>query len=428
MSTAEAPATVSRYTGPLALLLIATCAPLFGALTFDLSQGASVTRGLWLPVIGIEIALILTAFAGGFRPVPAIGSLPRSVSWPLGTWFAGAVCAAFLADDRPAAVIFLTYSVIHVMTAIALHDRFATSWAPLRRAAFVALAAGIAAFVLLAHIYASLAGAEQGFDWMLFGLGVTNVRHLGFYAVSLAGIGIGLLAASDLRPTEPGKWLVPFLLTAAGLYFVAWTGGRSPFLSVLAITAALMVVMGTGQRLKLFLSVVLLAAAVMPLTFLTAPESKHYGLENIVGRTTGEAEEKSPSIGTRTEMWAQTAQKITEAPLLGYGQNNWRTKVAASNDANAHPHNMIMQVLFDWGIVGALSLAVIALTGLSRLRGWIAAGPSVALPAMGGLAGLGAMSMTDGVLFFAFPQFVIAVCIGVLASIQTSRGDDAAPR
>ena len=395
------------------------CAPLYAALTFDLDQKSSIMRVLGTPVLAIEWALIALAFLGGFRPLPAIKALPRPVSWALGIWAVFATTAAFTAVERAPALIFLFLSATHVLTAFALYDRFAASWQAQRKAALLALATGIAIFAAMAHLFALLGQGTASFDWMLFGMGVSNVRHLGFYAVALAGLGMGMLAATRAE----ARWLPAAAVAAAGIYFAAWTGGRSPFVAIFVVAAIITAIMGTRGRWKVAGALAALVAIMMPLTYATAPGSEFYGLENIIGRTTIEAEAKSPSVGRRTDMWSQTAEKIAERPFIGHGQNNWQSQVPASYNHNAHPHNAVMQVLFDWGIPGALALLAIAMMGLMRLPGWIAADRTLALPALGALAALGVMSMTDGVLFFVFPQFVIAICVAVLASIGVRDGE-----
>lgn len=419
MSTPEGAVPGYRFAGPLAVALIGLCAPLYAVLTFDLDQNASIMRVLAVPVLATEWALIALAFLGGFRPLPAIRAVPRPVSWALGLWAVIATISALMAQERAPALIFLWLSITHALTAFALYNRFATNWQAHRKAALLALAAGIATFAAIAHLYALLGEGRPSFDWMLFGMGVSNVRHLGFYAVALAGLGMGMLAAARAE----ARWLPAAGIAAAGIYFAAWTGGRSPFLTIFVVAALVTAIMGSRGRWKVAGIIAVLIPLTMPLTILTAPDSEFYGLENILGRSTIEAEAKSPSVARRADMWSQTAAKIAERPFIGHGQNNWQSQVPASHNHNAHPHNAVMQVLFDWGIPGALALLVIAVMGLMRIPGWIAADRALALPALGALAALAAMSMTDGVLFFAFPQFVIAICVAILASIGVRGGE-----
>ena len=411
--------------GVVAAGLVSMCAPLLAILTFDPGQGPSVMRGLSIPVLALEWAVVVLALLDGFRPLDALRKLAHIVLLPLGVWAIWATVSSIMAERPMMSGVFLAFTVTHVVFAIALWDRLSGNWQALRWPMLIGTAFGLAVFVALAHVLAGLGARRPDFDWQQFGLGVVNVRHLGFFAVSLMGLGMGLFAAIRFGRL----WWLAAGLAGAGLYFTAWTGGRSPFLAAFVILAVIVSLMGRERRWSTGAVLLAIGIAAMPLTLLTAPASEHYGLASIMGRTNAEAEQQSPSVGRRVEMWSQTAAHIAQRPLVGHGQNNWMKQVEASYDRNAHPHNAALQAAYDWGLPGAAALLVIALAGLLRLPRWLSANRALALPPLGVLAGLGTMAMTDGVLFFAYPQFMVAVSVAVLASIGPGgrQGTERAP-
>ncbi|HEU4622115.1 MAG TPA: O-antigen ligase family protein, partial [Burkholderiaceae bacterium] len=59
------------------------------------------------------------------------------------------------------------------------------------------------------------------------------------------------------------------------------------------------------------------------------------------------------SIEARFSLWAEAVQLIRAAPLLGVGPMHFS---AVNNGLGAHPHNFILQVACEWGVVAALAL------------------------------------------------------------------------
>ncbi len=412
-------------TAKIALALVALCAPVFAALTFELDFTMNPTRSLSLPVLAIELTLIVVARIDGFRFVPALRAMPRGVLIALSVWAVGGTLASVMAANPSPARIFFAFSLLHVLLAIALWDRFSSSWKAHRGLFLAALTGSLLAYVAITQVVTAVLYTSPVFNWDQFGVGVVNIRHLGFYGVALAGLGMGYVASRKLQ----SQWWPGLLVAATGFYFVAWTGGRSPFLSVFVTLFLLVAIMGPGARLKVTGALLAVAALVMPVSLVTAPPNPLYGLESIIGRVTPDAEAPPDqnSVSHRTEIWADTLEKVIERPIIGHGQSNWSKQVESSRGQHAHPHNLVMQVLYDWGLVGALALLALGLMALWRVRRWVAHRRDLALPAIGGIACLLVMSMADGPFFFAFPQFVVAVCVAVLASIRTDSAGDGQP-
>ena len=66
--------------------------------------------------------------------------------------------------------------------------------------------------------------------------------------------------------------------------------------------------------------------------------------------------------------WAEAAELTAKRPLFGYGVNQFQYTSQIADGRFRHPHNFVMQVFFDWGIVDGsafLGLFAFAVAGMS---------------------------------------------------------------
>ena len=79
-----------------------------------------------------------------------------------------------------------------------------------------------------------------------------------------------------------------------------------------------------------------------------------------------------------------------------------------------HPHNVVLQVLLAWGIVGAACIlvlaaafAIFALRRVRALQGWL-------VPPFLAMTALAIFSAFDGTLYHALPLSLFAACAGLI--------------
>jgi hypothetical protein len=117
---------------------------------------------------------------------------------------------------------------------------------------------------------------------------------------------------------------------------------------------------------------------------------------------------------TRIALIREGLADYSRNPLLGGGPD--RFSFLPTNVVQ--PHNQIVQMLTDWGWIGSASFLMLLLNwfGMSwqRLRGqqdFVAR--SVRVGALGGLCISVLYSTVDGVLYFAVPSFLAALCLAI---------------
>lgn len=405
----------------LALGLILCAAPVFSLLTFDAENNFSISLFYGAPILLFEAFLIVTALLSGCRISDALRSLPRPVRILLALWTVAASLSAALALDKMTAVIAFLSLLFHILTCIVLWDRFRTDWKHIRSRALEALAVSVILYAIAVHALFLTVWNDPGFDFVNPTAGALHVRHLAFYGLALVGIALGLVAAN----IETGRisWRALTFL-GFGLYFITWTGGRAPLLAT-AVTLALILILMDGKRWRLILTTVLLAAVALPLTLVTAPPHPAYGIQSIISRADPTSDMAQRSTLARLKVWEETAEKILERPIVGHGQGNFIYQIETYYGRNLHPHNLPLQLLYDWGFLGTVIFAVITLLGLRWLPAWHRSEPHIALPASGMICALLAVSVGDGPFIFAFPLFATAVCVAVMVSIdrQSDRND-----
>ena len=133
-------------------------------------------------------------------------------------------------------------------------------------------------------------------------------------------------------------------------------------------------------------------------------------------------------------MWRQTAAALLDRPWFGHGQGQFRYQVPAALGIYNHPHNSMLQFAYDWGLVGVGALAA-AITPLiqsfARKNG---RDLRTALPAVGGVSGLGIMSLVEGSFYHAFPLMISVLCMAVAATTdpcfrtRSAKGEDRFPQ
>lgn len=128
----------------------------------------------------------------------------------------------------------------------------------------------------------------------------------------------------------------------------------------------------------------------------------------------------------RSTVWAHMIARVAEAPMLGYGAGAaaWASFDVTQSNHWRHPHNDYLRVLHDTGLIGLVllvgllvSLAGTALRVIRRSRRSMSNAPIEAVAALGSLAGIGALMLTDNVIVYTY----VLVPTGLLAGKALAR-------
>ena len=105
----------------------------------------------------------------------------------------------------------------------------------------------------------------------------------------------------------------------------------------------------------------------------------------------------------RTQIWQHTIAEIEKAPLLGHGAGTFNKTMFETYgfDLN-HPHQAILQYVYDWGFFGGTAaLGILAFFLLAASRAARKKLPAdIAFAAVAAICTTGVVAMIDGALFY----------------------------
>lgn len=406
---ATAPADFGNTGWParIALAFLFLAAPCFALATRRAEPPLALYFGA--PVVLAQWGVIACGWADGFRLGPALRSLSPLARMALALWLVAALAGTLLiAPDRAKAVLHLIITLGHGLFGLVLCDRLRGAWSGAARGMAVALAAGAMAYFAIVWGLVFAERATPDFTWALIGAGASNVRQLGFYGLPLLGLAAGLAATAPQASARAG-WCVAAML---GFFLVFWSGGRANAGAAAVSVAVVLWLCGQAQRTWLALGLLAAAVAGAALSEVLKP-SDLFGFLSIVERTSDFGGDYS---SRRMDIWLGTLPGILDSPLVGHGEGQFRSGVAAALGRINHPHNAAVQYLYQWGMVGTLGAAGLFWALLSRARSALAIRREAALPALAALAGLLAMSLLEGSLFHVYPVAMVAACLAIVAA------------
>ena len=312
----------------------------------------------------------------------------------------------------------------------------ATAWSP-HTAASAAMAAAwvyIAASALLAGQLVRVEPRAAG--WILGGLAVGGAlgsglvfllwplhpmafpvyfhhRHLGYHAL-LAAIACTALLVRLPRTARlrAGLWFAAGIVIWGGLF---WSGGRAPVLAIgLALAAWCWRTDPPSRRRLIFWAGTQALAGLLWAQIFVTPEP-YLGWWNAAQRTV-ELTDVNTASSARSQFWPAAWHHFLQSPWLGYGPDAYQFLTPKLD--GQQPHNLVLQVLLDFGLLGAP--AALAAVALALKRGWtrprLATGqpenvdrwPWAALLTAGTAAGL-----VDGLYYHTIALVPIALAMGV---------------
>ena len=388
------------------LLLVALAPFLFAVASWNPRMAARPFQDFALtyslPISAIEIAVIFYAVSTGFRMSQALAALPRWARPVLGLLAALALATAALAANPPHSSLRTCQLLIHVVFGFSACGLFRTRWAPLRGQVWPWVLAGTCLYVFTAVAWVLAVHDQPDFDWRRFSLGVIHIRQTGFYSAVGAAAAIGV--ASTAR-TREGYWLA---VAGASLLLALsyWSGTRGALTAVLGAFVAGLIFLPALRSLRAVgaLAVSGIAGALISLPF--PPPHPWYGLLRISETAAaGGADELATG---RLRMWQAALDAIAERPFFGYGESQFGVAVPDWSQFN-HPHNIFIQILVQWGLVGFLCYFALAALLARQLivRGRLGA-PDTAAPFL--VAGaLFTMGLYEGSLYHPYPLMIFAL-------------------
>lgn len=379
------------------------------------------TRLLEFPFVVAEIGVILWSQRRVASGLSSLQRLPLDVKLAGFLLLVGLFTSSLLISRLMSVSIAISlFTIVHLRFALAIFDLSLNSRADGLDAMLWWLAAGLIPLTFLTawrFNFPPPASAVPGgtIEWASALPGFISVRHFGSWTGAVAA---GLLA-SLLFSTQP-RWVgwrqAAYVLAAA---LTIWSGTRGAIFGMAVAMGALILL---GRRVPGSRAIGI-AAGLTGIACIVAWICAPRGLPEFLLWTAGNDASADMMTGGRLALWSATIARWLQSPVFGWGSGSifWEVYVGW---AHTQPHNVILQFLISWGIVGAaggLWLLGRAIVAVSQF----AAGQRRLYPALAVLFCLLAMSLIEGMLHY--PRFIEPI-FALLAMLLAARQRSATAR
>jgi O-antigen ligase len=360
-------------------------------------------RHYGLLIVWLELVILLIAARVGWKPLQQFFGLPTAVKWLCAGAILSVIFTSVWASNSPTlSLLFAFRYLVHglligsLIFLIRKDQNFRLSnWA-------FWLSCGFALYLVALTAFCMLVPNPQSFPWVRGIPSATNIRQIGNVVGIMALVPATLLLfGSSMRKDAFAASLLMVLLT-----FATWSGSRGALLGF----GVAMAVAGWISRDRLAISKIILlvfsfTAALAISMFIPSP-APEFGIFRMA-----ESLNSDDLSSGRWQIWQFAVEAIKTAPFFGHGAGNYRVNMELLTGLPFnHPHNFVLQLVYDWGIVGGgLALTLIAGLGFMLLRSDEGTVDERFL-SLSGFVGTIAMASIDGALFYPLP-IIIAVAL-----------------
>jgi len=272
------------------------------------------------------------------------------------------------------------------------------------------------------YIYFSLGSGEvNSYDWKFGPPFSNNVRNLGYQVMAGLIVLLAYITIVKQQTLVKGDAFIQWLLFAGLTFlwgFLFWLGGRSSIgatFIVLFLTWLILVI--KGQRSRAFLKTSLFSSVLGIMIAEWFSVFSWNGLFKNVDRVIRAVEQIQ--MPGRFNIWETVWNEVNEHLIFGLGANAFN-HIPYGEGMLTHPHNVFVQFLGEWGLVGGSLILILLLAAFIRgfqlhILNFNLYKSSRALVGGMVIAGLTIHALTDGTYFFAQPilNLIIAFAIWV---------------
>ncbi|MEM1300010.1 MAG: O-antigen ligase family protein [Pseudomonadota bacterium] len=268
---------------------------------------------------------------------------------------------------------------------------------------------GLAAIVhvLLFLLALYLLWDTEDYPWTNRTPGFNNIRHLTYLLVPAA------VVAGTLHMTQSERRLWPLISFAAAVFYLFLTGARGGVFAVtLALPMMLVIcrVMGgvtisgrVVQLATLYLALLGIVAAIPDLPF-----------DSIWARAESLAQGGTVT-GGRWGVWTASAEAIRDNWLFGVGPVALGNIQGPTEEfALNHPHNLLFQILLNWGVLGSALLIATGAALAVRVFDLDRTELADRCPALAAILGMFIHALVDGGLYYLFSVAIFLIAFVVL--------------
>lgn len=222
-----------------------------------------------------------------------------------------------------------------------------------------------------------------------------------------------------LVAAPPARRLLHALVVAAALVIwtgLAWAGARAPILGLAAFLGLWFWRAAPLVRRRLLVWVPVLALAGLAFSAPLGAPYPQFGWQDAFSRTV-EATDLQTASSDRTRFWAATWHEILRSPWIGLGADSYLYIRPTQN--GSQPHNVALQWWLEYGILGAVPLALLLLAGLRPLvaRGRDGEAPTdLVVWAAAALGGAIVYGLFEGIFYHLIAFMPVAAIAGIALS------------
>ncbi|MCP4638602.1 MAG: O-antigen ligase family protein [Methyloversatilis sp.] len=274
-------------------------------------------------------------------------------------------------------------------------------------------AAAYLALILLPR-WAALTFQGLSFELAAFFFGFENPRFFGHWVTLTLPLMVYL--ASKTAGPQMRHSLCWWVFIAFWVAFLIASGTRGSWLALVVVTALLPFTGSGGRRLGWgMIQAGLSGILAYLLLFVLLPWVAQ-------GDVTAPGAERIPELAQlskREVLWGLALDGIRSNVLFGRGPMTFST---VPNPVGAHPHNLFLQVAYEWGCIGAVALAVFMLRcGLHQLMKCRAEAGMERVTVMACIVAGVLQAQVDGVLVMPFSQTLFAFLCAWLISLDPAK-------
>ena len=367
-------------------------------------EWAEFTRLIELPYVVFEVLFILWAGNNGFDLMQSLRRLPRDILVAAGVLLVAALGSSLIiSSDKPYAMTHSLMWLVHLVFALAVVSVLATvreckptQFLRWHVVGLVVLSIYTAWWFLtippvetLPFEEVRLRGAVPG--WI-------DVRHFGSWT---GAVGAAFAVRILFAPQNANlKWDCACYFLAAGL--TVWSGTRAAILAITFVTLVFVLIFRSWPDWRRIGIAALLTLFACGVAYLLLPDDPVFHLF-----TERELAGDTDLTRTRWVMWSRSLEIWLQSPLLGLGTGSifWEYDPIITP---TQPHNVILQFLISWGIVGATAGLWILVRAIHAVHT-----ASRSMPVMFGvvamLYALLFQSLLEGMLHY--PRFIVTIMV-----------------
>lgn len=358
----------------------------------------------------LELYVIFLAVRAGLTPGFVTGGLGPFGKAALAVAAASVVVSTALAPDPLLALERLAVRLPHVLAGISVAWLLCRADRSEARRLTLALAAQPWLHLPALGLLLALHLDDPEMNWLGGPVGYLHLRLWGTALAVSCAAAFGLAMAAGRRDARLHLLLFAALLVMGTLLF--WSGSRG---SALGLLAALVFACAAAPGRALPLIPAALAALAAGAALSTALPLPMYawGLSGALAETT--AASADAVSGSRLTIWRETLGLVLDRPILGHGHDQFALVVPQEPLVAIHPHNAVLQMLFDFGLPGGGAIVLLLLLlWLRAVRLTRSAGGDWRWGALMALNTLAVIALMDGVLYHTDTSLSVAVAFGVL--------------